>query len=218
MPNAYGADITNENMVRDEPYHQGVVAMVKEVESLGISHIIMACGFWYEWSLAAGENSFGFDIKSKRAILFDDGTTKITVSTFRQCGRAFAALLSLPESGATPSLSDWKNKPFVFTSFRVSQRDILDSIHRAQGTNDKNWDIRSEPSKKRVADAFISLQKGDPTGFVKGMYSRAFYPSADADYEARHVISNEILGLPKENLDEITSGVVKKVEDGTFSA
>ncbi|KAI0976274.1 NAD(P)-binding protein [Xylaria arbuscula] len=217
MPTTYGADITNENMVRDDPYHQGAVAKVREIESLDLNHIEMACGFWYEWSLAAGENSFGFDIKSKKATFFDDGTTKISVSTFRQCGRAFATLLSLPESGATPSLSDWKNRTLYFTSFRVSQRDMLDSIHRAQGTSDKDWDIQSEPSNKRVADGFAALQKGDMSGFVKSMYSRAFYPSADADFEARHLISNEILRLPKEDLNEITSGVVSKVQHGTYS-
>ncbi|KAI1122063.1 NAD(P)-binding protein [Nemania abortiva] len=216
MPTAYGADITNEAMVRDDMYHQGVVAKVKEIESLGLNHIIMACGFWYEWSLALGENFFGIDIKSKKATLFDDGTTKMSVSTLRQCGRAFAALLSLPESGATPSLSDWKNKPFYFTSFRVNQRDMLDSVQRAQGTSDKDWDIKFEPSNKRVADGLAALQTGDFTGFVKAMYSRAFYPSADGDYESRHAISNEVLGLPKEDLDETTKWVVENI-GGLFS-
>ncbi|KAI0430441.1 NAD(P)-binding protein [Xylaria sp. FL1042] len=216
MPTTYGADISNENMIRDDMYHQGAVAKVTEIESLGLKYIAMACGFWYEWSLAAGENSFGFDINSKKVTFFDDGTTKVSVSTFRQCGRAFAALLSLPESGTSPSLSDWKNRTLFFTSFRISQRDILDSIHHTQGTSDKDWDIQSELSNKRVADGLASLRNGNPAGFVKGMYSRAFYPSADGDYEARHVISNAILELPKEDLDEVTSGVVKGVENGTF--
>ncbi|KAI0512602.1 NAD(P)-binding protein [Xylaria bambusicola] len=217
MPTTYGADVANENMVRDEPYHQGALAKVKEIESLGLNHITMCCGFWYEWSLALGENAFGIDIKSKKAILFDYGATKLSVSTFRQCGRAFAALLSLPESGATPSLSDFKNKPFRFNSFCVSQRDMLDSVQRAQGTNDRDWDIKSEPSSKRVADGFTEMRQGNRLGFVKAMYSRAFYPSADADYEARHSTSNEILGLPQESLDDTTGELVKGLEDGTFS-
>ncbi|KAI3316855.1 NAD(P)-binding protein [Xylariaceae sp. AK1471] len=217
MPTAYGADITNKNMVNDDLYHKGVVAKVEEIERLGVSHIVMACGFWYEWSLALGENFFGIDIKTKKATLFDDATTKISVSTMPQCGRAFAALLSLPESGATPSLSDWKNKPFRFASFRVSQRDILDSVNRAQGTTDKDWDIKYEPSSERVADGLSALQKGDRMGFVKAMYSRAFYPSADADYEARHEIANKILGLPREDLDETTKSVVEGVESGELS-
>ncbi|KAI1734530.1 hypothetical protein F4680DRAFT_437824 [Xylaria scruposa] len=216
MPNTYGADITNENLVKDDIYHQGAVAKVKEIESLGINHIAMACGFWYEWSLALGENFFGIDIKSKKAILFDDGDTKISASTFRQCGRAFAALLSLPERCETPSLSDWKNVPLRFASFRVSQKDILASVQRAQGTSGEDWHIISEPSSTRVADGLACLQKGDSTGFVKAMYSRAFYPSGDGDYERRHGIVNEILGLPKEELDDITKDVVRKVESGTF--
>ena len=215
MPATYGADPTNESL-RDEPYHQGAIAKVKEIENLGLNYIAMACGFWYGWSLSMGENAFGIDIKSRRVTLFDDGNTKISVSTFRQCGRAFAALLSLPESGATPSLSDWKNKPFRFNSFRVSQRDMLDSVQRAQGTSDKDWVIRTEPSSKRVMDGFAALRQGDRSGFVKAMYSRAFYPSADADLEERHK-SNDTLRLPEESLDEVTSRVVKGREDGAFS-
>lgn len=215
MPTTYGADITNENLVKDDAYHQGALAKIKEIESLGLNYIAMACGFWYEWSLAHGENSFGIDIKSKKVTLFDDGTTKLSVSTFLQCGRAFAALLSLPESGGTPSLSDWKNKPLRLTSFRVNQRDMLASIQRSQGTSDEDWQIRSESSEKRVADGLASLRGGEFAGFVKAMYSRALYPSGDGDYELRHGISNEVLGLPKEDLDEITKGVVEKIENGT---
>ncbi|KAF7563933.1 hypothetical protein G7046_g202 [Stylonectria norvegica] len=183
MPTAYGADITNLNLVKDDLYHQGVVAKAKEIESLGIHHIIMACGFWYEWSVALGENYFGIDIKAKRATFFDEGTTLISVSTMRQCGRALVALLSLPVSGTTPSLGDWNNKPLRFTSFRINQRAILDSIHRVQGTTDADWHIEYEPSEKRVTDGFVAMQKGDMSGFAKAMYSRAFYPSADGDYE-----------------------------------
>ncbi|KAI8952712.1 NAD(P)-binding protein [Xylaria longipes] len=214
MPTTYGADITNKDLVRDDIYHRGAIVKVKEIESLGLNHIAMACGFWYEWSLALGENYFGIDIKSKKATLFDDGTAKISASTFRQCGRAFAALLSLPESGGTVSLSDWKNKPLRFASFRVNQQDILASVQRAQGTSGEDWDIQPEPSKSRVTDGLASLQKGDFTGFVKAMYSRAFYPGGDGDLEHGHVISNEVLGLPREDLDEITKDVVKKVESG----
>jgi len=213
MPTAYGADITNENLVRDDLYHRGVVAKVREIESLGLNHIVMSCGFWYEWSLALGENAFGIDIRNKKATLFDDGTTYISSSTLSQCGRAFAALLSLPESSATPSLSDWKNKPLYTASFRVNQRDILDSIHRVQGTTDKDWDIRYEPSAKRVADGCMAMRKGDYTGFAKAMYSRAFYPAADADFESRHGLANEVLGLPKEDLDEVTKAAIEAVED-----
>ncbi|KAI0465970.1 NAD(P)-binding protein [Xylaria cf. heliscus] len=216
MPTTYGADITNESMVRDDIYHQGAIAKVKEIEALGLSYIAMACGFWYEWSLALGENYFGIDIKSKKATFFDDGTTMISASTFLQCGRAFAALLSLPESGGTPSLSDWKNETLRFASFRISQQDILASVQRSQGTSNKDWHIQFEPSRKRVADGLKALQGGDFTGFPKAMYSRAFYPSGDGDYECRYGLSNDVLGLPKEDLYDITRDVVWKVENGTF--
>ena len=212
MPTTYGADITNENLVRDDMYHQGAVQKVKEIEDLGLNYICMTCGFWYGFSLAGGEATLGIDIKKKKATFFDDGTTKLNVSTFEQCGRALAALLSLPESGATPSVSDWKNKQWRFASFLLSQREILDAVQRVQGTSDANWEIAHEPSSKRYADGLAELQKGDFVGYIKAMYSRAFFPSADADYESTHGTSNAVLGLPKEDLDEVTKQAVDKIE------
>jgi len=93
--------------------------------------------------LTLGEPWFGFDIKNKKVTFFDAGKTRVNVSTWRQCGRALAAL---PESGASPALSQWKNKPFYFASFMVSQRDMLDSIHRVTGPTDKDWEIAYEPT------------------------------------------------------------------------
>ncbi|XHG04032.1 hypothetical protein AWENTII_007313 [Aspergillus wentii] len=122
MPNVYGSDIMNESMRKEDLYSGGAYERCLEVEKQGnTAYIAMACGFWYEWSLAIGEQWFGFDIKNRTVTFIDDGNTKITTSTFGQCGRAIAALLSLPESGAEPSVSQWKNKPLYINSFTVSQ-------------------------------------------------------------------------------------------------
>ncbi|KAI1821622.1 NAD(P)-binding protein [Xylaria intraflava] len=215
MPNAYGSSDTHESTAEPGPpgyINQVFIDKLKECRSFGVNYISMGCGFWYDWSLAGGDERFGFDITSKKVTLFDDGNKQISVSTLQQCGRAFAALLSLPESGATPSLSDWKNKPLCFNSFRVSQREMLESVQRAQGSSDKDWAIRSEPSSKRVADGTAVFQKGDYYGMVKVMYSRHFYPGEDIGSES--TMANEILGLPREDLDEVTKWVVEGVESG----
>ena len=80
---------------------------------------------------------------------YDDGKTQIDVSTWDQCGRAIAGLLSLPESGTSPCVADWKNKPLYINSFKVSQRDMLDSLHRVLGNTDKDWTIDYEPTDQR---------------------------------------------------------------------
>lgn len=214
MPNVYGFDIQNESLRKEDLSSATSLQRCAEVESLGASYIAMVCGFWYEWSLALGEPWFGFDIKNKTVTFFDDGTTRVNVSTWRQCGRALAGLLSLPESGASPAVSQWKNKPFYFASFKVSQRDMLDSIHRVIGTTDKDWEITYEPTAQRYKNGIDEMQKGAMTGFAKAIYSRAFFPNGDGDFESSRGLANDLIGLPKEDLDEATKRTVEMVDSG----
>ncbi|OCK85544.1 NAD(P)-binding protein [Lepidopterella palustris CBS 459.81] len=214
MPNSYGIDVFNESLRNESLPGASISAHCIEIESLGASYIAMVCGFWYEWSLASGEQWFGFDIKNKKITFYDDGKTRINVSTWRQCGRALAALLSLPEDGASPALSQWKNKPLYFDSFMVSQRDMLDSIHRVAGTTDTDWEISYEPSAKRYKDGLNEMKEGIRTGFVKALYARVFFPGGGGDFESTKGLANDLLGLPKEHLDEATKRALEMAESG----
>lgn len=214
MPNAYGFDILNKSLREEDLYGAGSLQKCVEVENSGAAYIAMVCGFWYEWSLALGEPWFGFDIKNRKVTFFDDGNTYVNASTWRQCGRALAGLLSLPESGASPSVSQWKNKPFYIASFRVRQRDMLDSIHRVTGTTDKDWEITFEPTDQRRKHGLDELKNGVMTGFAKALYSRSFYPNGDGDFESSRGLTNDLIGLPKDDLDEATKRAVEMVESG----
>lgn len=153
---------------------------------------------------------------------FDDGTTKINTSTWLQCGRAIASLLSLPidrssdssTSTTFPVLSDFANAPLRISSFLVSQRDMLSSLHRVLDTTDADWTITHEATDKRVRDGAEEMKRGEMTGFAKQMYSRMFYPNGDGDYGASRGLKNEVLGLPRKELDEATRRTVEMVEGG----
>ncbi len=216
MPNLYGYPTTEE----PKPENRFAVAMlqrIKDVDDNGFSTSIrLACGFWYEWSLATGEQWFGFTIASRKVTFFDDGRRAITVSTWDQCGRALAALLSLPElpsgSESSPSLSGFKNKTVLISSFRVSQRDMLDSLHRVLGTTDADWEITYEGTAKRIQEGAAEMQRGEMTGFAKMLYGGVFAPDNEtSDYVGT---DNEVLGLPEEDLDEATRRTVEMVESG----
>lgn len=216
MPNIYGHDITNKALAAEESYVARAVQQREEIEKLGASYIVLVCGFWYEWSLALGEPWFGFDIKNRTVTFFDEGTTKVNISTWQQCGRAVAALLSLPVSGGPeePKVEDWKDKMLCISSFRISQRDMLDSLNRVLGTTDGEWTITKQPTAERRREGLEEFQRGQMTGFAKAMYARIFYPSGDGDYESSRDLANGVLGLPREELDEATKRAVEMVESG----
>src|SRR5271154_860181 len=56
MPNWYGGDLANKELGKATQLGLVGQAVVNEIETLGVSQwVMLACGFWYEFSLAGGE-------------------------------------------------------------------------------------------------------------------------------------------------------------------
>lgn len=190
---------------------------VKNVDTDGVNYVALICGFWYEFSLSLGEQWLGFDIKNRTVTMYDDGKRKINTSTWEQCGRAVAGLLSLPASKqgeGRPSVQDWKDQGLYISSFLLSQRDILDSLNRVLGTSDSDWKISYEPAEERYKKGLQEMQSGNRLGYAKAMYARLFFSSGEGDYETGHELDNGSLGLPKEDLDEATKRAIDMVDVG----
>ncbi|PWY86788.1 NAD(P)-binding protein [Aspergillus heteromorphus CBS 117.55] len=220
MPNGYGSDFTNDALARETLRGDVIRKLVKEIEDTQVcSWITLVCGFWYEFSMARGEECFGLDTQKKRLTFMDGGNTKINISTWEQCGRAIAGLVSLKElpedaNDTSPTVSSWKNKPLYTASFLISQRDIFESWKRVTGDRDEDWTFRDEPSHERYARGRERLQSGDKMGYVQMLYSRQFYPNGDGDFGAKHGLANDLLGLPREDLDEGTRRAKALIESG----
>ncbi|KAL4944661.1 hypothetical protein BDV06DRAFT_186781 [Aspergillus oleicola] len=220
MPNAYGWDIENEAIGRDIPITgEGFKKACKSVEAQGVSWIALVCGFWYEFSLVTGEGWFGFNFPEKKVTFYDDGNTKINVSSWEQCGRAVAGLLSLKElpedaNDTTPTISNWRNKALYMDSFAVTQRDMLESWKRVSGDEDEEWIIEYEPSADRWARGVELLKNGDRSALALAMYARVFFPNGDGNYGDKYGLKNEVLGLPREDLDERTRVAKEMLERG----
>jgi hypothetical protein len=183
-----------------------------------------------------GPNWLGFNIPGRSVVMYGDGRRRINTSTWDMCGRGVAALLSLPvrsqdqdevERGKRGdgdgdggngkkglSLNDFDKRGLYVSSFLVSQRDMLDSLHRVLGTSDGDWKIEFEDPVKRYADGVEELQGGDMLGFAKALYARLFFESGEGDYESQGGLDNEKLGLPSEDLDEATKRAVEMIEGG----
>lgn len=219
MPNCYAYDPLNVKF-SEEYLYANAFKIMDEIRSLGVSsYIVMVSGFGYEWSVALGSGTYGLDIKNRKAVLFDDGKTLIITTCWRQCGRAIAVLLSLKElpvdsNDMSPTVSQWTNNQLYISSFRVSQRDMLDSIQRVTGTTDGEWDITYEPSAERYKNGIEAMQKGDRSGFMKAMYSRVFFQTGDGDFESSRGLDNSKIGLEKDDLDDATKRAVEMVESG----
>jgi hypothetical protein len=163
IPNAYGFNFRNPALLDDIPVASKTASYIAEIEKLGLTHFSLVCSFWYEWSLGV-PFLYGIDIAARKAIFYDEGNTVINTSTWKLCGDAVAGIVALPIEELEEK---WKNKSFYVSSFRVSQRQMLDSVHRVLGTKDGEWEIEYQTTKQRYEDGLRDMQKGDFTGFAR---------------------------------------------------
>ena len=219
QPNWYGHDPANDALCKDSLLLQTRDAVCAEIKSLGVSsYFLLASGFWYEWSLAGGPDRYGFDFKQRSLVLFDGGRTPMNTSTWPQCARVIAKLLSLkiaPDDGkdGAPTLAQFRDSAVYISSFRVTQREMFESVKRVTGTTDADWRITNETSVQRWEDSMARIKDGNFSFFTKMLYSRYWFPNGDADHESSRGLHNEVLGLPAEDLDEWTATAVRMAED-----
>ncbi|KAJ9144512.1 putative Oxidoreductase CipA [Pleurostoma richardsiae] len=219
MPNGYGGDMRCESLMRDSPLGNAILKTTAEIEKTGKSWISLVCSLWYEYSLACGPEWFGFDFKTKNLTFYDDGNTRINTTTWRQCGRAVAALIGLKElpddeNDKSPTVRTWANQPLYVSSFLISQRDMFESWKRITGDTDADWMIEYQNSEKRRAEGLERLKAGDRRGLAVASFVRVFYPNGDGNYEGKYGLANDALGLPKEDLDEATKLAKKMIDAG----
>lgn len=213
MPNTWGADLQNTTLQAENLIGQTYMANIKKIEELGLKRTSLCSSFWYEFSLGQPD-AYGFDLPAKKVTLFDDGDVKINTTTWTQCARAVAAWLSLkaiPEDSddTSATVQTWTNKPLYVSSFLVSQRDMLSSIHRVEGDCTADWKISHQGVKETYKRGMGMLQEGNMAAFQTVMYSRSFFPGGGGDYETVRGLDNGLLGLPKESLDEATARALK---------
>ncbi|KAI1388540.1 NAD(P)-binding protein [Hypoxylon trugodes] len=200
LPNEWGQDSSDEALSNDVLLGGPKAATRKLVEDLGKSSWIgIITGFWYEYSLGFGKQTYGMEWKDRTWTFFDDGETKMNTT---------------PETEGGPSLSGYKNKFVYVSSFLLSQKDMFAAVLRVTGTKESDWKIEYESTVERFQAAQKQVFAGDRSAFPQLLYSRTFYKDGCGNFEARRGISNDALGLPKEDLDEATKVAVDRNEKG----
>jgi hypothetical protein len=161
---------------------------------------------------------FQIDIKSRKATLFVGGSnTKFNTTTLPQIGLAVARLLKLHEDPASPlTLEEYAGTDLYVSSFRVSQEDILASVQRVTGTSDDDWTIdREKTLAQYVGEGKEALGRGEFSGLFPVLFGTLFEQGTGGDYEGDgKPLSNGLLGLPVEDLDEVVKMVVDDIEAG----
>ncbi|KAK6227399.1 hypothetical protein QIS74_00954 [Colletotrichum tabaci] len=204
LPTEFGSDPAPSKLLDANPLVSGKKQFRDLVEELGMSWIAVVNNPWFDWSL--GQGFWGIDIAKRSARLFDGGETKFVTTTIGTTAKGTAGVLSLPES----EFEAFRNKPVYLKSFHISQRDILGSILRATGTEEKDWKVEVLDAAAVAADCEEKAKQGDQFAFLVGFYVNHMREGWGGDYNEK-VADMGKLGVAEEKLDEVVARVVKEI-------
>lgn len=207
LPTEFGCDNGNQKL-RSEVFAVTMKDPYRErIAQLGVSSWIgIVNNPWFEFSLKSG--LFGIDIANRKARLYDDGAVKANTTTLRKVGKSVAGLLSLPDA----QLAQFKNQFAYLSSFRVSQREMLDAVIRATGTSGKDWTVEKVSTVEATGSAKVKANDGDMSAVMELLYGTIFREGYGGDYNRTRVIINKMLGLEDEDFEETVREVVKDIE------
>ncbi|CAJ0555022.1 Ff.00g135350.m01.CDS01 [Fusarium sp. VM40] len=173
---------------------------LRSKEATGLEWMSIACGMWIKWS--AIHDFLGMHINEKRFVLWDDGNGWFSTTTEDNTALAMVNALS-------KKWEDTKNKVIWLSDFAITQNTLLETIERVGG---QKLVVENVDSHQLIKEKQAEVVAGDPyaiyslieTGFVTGRFG--------GHLEKEGTIMNEVLGLPKKNLDDVVREALKAVK------
>ncbi|RGP73166.1 hypothetical protein FLONG3_6482 [Fusarium longipes] len=172
---------------------------LRSKESTGLEWMAIACGMWIKWS--ALHDFLGMHIKEKRFVFWDDGNGWFSCTTEDNTTLAMVNALS-------KKWDETKNKVLWLSDFAITQNMLLEAIERVSG---ETFTVERVNSAQFIEEKQAAVEAGDAyaiyslieTGFVTGRFG--------GHLEKEGEIMNEVLGLPKKDLDEVVKAALKAV-------
>ncbi|KAI0875185.1 hypothetical protein GGS24DRAFT_456234 [Hypoxylon argillaceum] len=203
VPCEFGSDPTHPKMNAETQMVNMKAPFRKLIEDLGVSSWIgVVNNPWVEFSVRLG--LYGIDLKKKTVAFYDDGNVKGNFTTLTRVGETLASLFALPEA----ELSKYKNEFVYFSSFYVSQKDLLASAMRATGTTEKDWTITSISSDQVLQAA--KEPSADSMTRMMSLFALVFKEGYGGDYNSK-VVDYEKLGLAPEDLDTLMKSLAQEL-------
>lgn len=156
----------------------------------------LATGPVYDWCLMTA--FLGFNLKTKTALIYDGGNTRLSCTNIGTIGKAVAAIIQKPAETA--------NKFLYISSFTVSPNEILASLEKATG---EKWTVNEANTDEAAREGKEKMAKGDFSGVRSVLAKLMFGGDTGGNFENEPTLANKLLDLPHESLDETTQAVVE---------
>jgi nucleoside-diphosphate-sugar epimerase len=161
----------------------------------------ICCGSWLDWALDPSKsgNFLGIDVKARKAVVYDSGRARYSVTTSSNTGLAVVRALKYAEMTA--------NKQVFLADFMTTTREVLASLERQMGEKFAITQKESGPEIKALREKYDA---GDFSATFP-ILSISFGGDVDVgyDFEKEQEVWNSKLGLPKVELDEIVKEAIE---------
>ncbi|TGO50468.1 hypothetical protein BOTNAR_0392g00090 [Botryotinia narcissicola] len=198
IPSEFGSDTRNEKAMKIFPFFKNklnTVEYLKSKEREGLTWSAFVTGPLFELTVKL---TMGFDLKQRKAVIYNEGKDAYSTTTTVSVGTALKNALLYPEETA--------NRYLFISSFHVSQNQILASLEKA---TDKKWDVTYVDAEEQKKIGIEKMKRGDFSGAIGLIRYVNSVKGYGGDYTEYEEMSNELLGVQGEDLDEVVRGIVE---------
>jgi hypothetical protein len=146
----------------------------------------------------------GFNLDSCTALIYDSGDARFSATTLLTIGAAIVAILHKPE--------ETTNQYIYIASFTTTQNEVLAALEKATG---KKWQVEHSTAMETRRIGQEKVGKGDFSGMENIVVSLVYGGDSVSDLESSRKLANDLLGLPKETVEETVEKIVKSYSIGS---
>ncbi|KAL6719670.1 hypothetical protein ACLMJK_001591 [Lecanora helva] len=150
-------------------------------------------GHFFDYGLTSG--LLQFDLKNRKALIFDDGNVIFSATTLDTIGLAVARVLQREEGT--------KNRMLYIQSVCVSQNELLRSLERLSG---KEWTTKHVSADEYIKQTQAKLDQ-NPNDAEEWENMVSVVGIVDTNWTGKDEFANSLLGLPDEDLDQVLRGI-----------
>jgi hypothetical protein len=140
---------------------------------------------------------YGHDVTKHKTIIWGSGDEKFSTTTRATIAKA---VLANPKETA--------NQFLYVSSFEITMNEFVASLKKATGVN--GWDIEHIKGDEQIEQSKDLLAQGKMwPGMGKLALAATVTGGLGNDFATDEKLANEMLGLPRENLDEVVTRVLR---------
>lgn len=203
LPSEFGTDTTNKNGRDICPVFTAKMDVIdrleaKARENSNFSWTAVATGLFFDFCLRSA--FLGIDLKAQTANIWGSGDQRWSTTNVETVGKSVVGVLERP--------AETKNRFVWVESFSTSQNDVVAALEKTTG---KRWQVNKVKTADQIKTGNELVAKGESAGIALLIIGAIFTEDVDtgADFSKSRKIDNDLLGLPKEDLQTTIQEIVK---------